>query len=96
MKLRPLHDFVLIRREKAPEMSAGGLFMPQQAKETSRTGEVLATGPGRFLENGTRLPVGVEVGQVVYFRERVGQEVSLNGEVLYLIREFDIEGVVEL
>lgn len=95
MKLRPLSDFVLIRREKPEEVSKGGILLAPTAQAKSRTGEVLAVGPGRYLENGTRLPVDVEPGQVVYFRGTVGQEVRIDDEDLVLVRDSEIDGVVE-
>lgn len=95
MKLRPLHDFVLVRREKPQDTTTGGLFIPAQAQLKSRTGEVLAVGPGRCLEDGTRQPVCVEPGQVVYFRGVAGQEVRIDDEDLVMLREDEIDGVVE-
>lgn len=95
MKLRPLHDFVLVRREKPEEVSKGGIFIPGNAQLKSRTGEVLSVGPGRVLENGNRQQVGVTVGQVIYFRGTAGTEVRVDNEDLILIRDSEIEGVVE-
>jgi chaperonin GroES len=95
MKLRPLNDFVLVRREKSKDVSDGGIILPEQAKRKSRTGEVLAVGPGRFLDNGTRLPVGIEPGQVVYFRGTVGLEIQFDNEDLVMLREDEIEGIVD-
>lgn len=95
MKLRPLNDFVIVRREKPKDVSDGGIYIPEQAKLKSRTGEVLAVGPGRVLDNGTRRPIGVEPGQVIYFRGIAGQEISFDGEDLVMLREDEIEGVVE-
>lgn len=95
MKLRPLNDHVLVRREKPEEVSKGGIILAPTAQTKSRTGEVLAVGPGTYLENGTRRPIEVQVGQVVYFRGGSGQEVRIDGEDLVMIREYEIEGVVE-
>lgn len=96
MKFRPLSDYVLLRRNKMADRSDSGLLIiPEQAKRRAGTGEVLAVGPGRFLENGNRQPVGIEPGQVVHFREWEGTEVRIDGEDLTLIREGNIEGVVE-
>lgn len=86
---------MLVRREKAQDTTTGGLFIPEQAKLKSRTGEVLAVGPGAFLTDGSRRPMSVKPGEVVYFSGRVGQEVRVGDEDLVLLREDEIEGVVE-
>lgn len=96
MKLRPLRDNVLIKRTEADSETEGGLIIPDDAKTKSQHGEVLAVGPGRFLDNGERRPLGVKVGDVVYFSAYAGNEVELDGEPFVLMEESDIAGVVEV
>jgi chaperonin GroES len=95
MKLRPLRDNVLISRAEADSETEGGLIIPDDAKTKSQHGEVIAVGPGAFLDNGERQPLGVKVGDVVYFSAYVGTEVELDGEPFVLMSEADIAGVVE-
>ncbi len=66
-KIRPLHDYVLLRRAKAESQTPGGIIIPDDAQERPQRGEVLAVGPGRLLENGVRVPVDVKPGDVVLF-----------------------------
>lgn len=95
MKLRPLRDQVLVQRAEADSETEGGLIIPDDAKTKSLHGKVLATGPGRFLDNGERQPLDVKVGDVVYFSAYTGTEVELDGETLVLMSEEDIAGVEE-
>lgn len=95
MKLRPLHDYVLIRREKPQEVTAGGIILPPTGQKNAHTGEVLAVGPGRYQEDGTRRPVGVEPGQVVCFQAFSDQTIRVDGEDLVMLRADDIQGIVE-
>jgi len=95
MKLRPLHDQILVKRADAESVSAGGIIIPENAKRKSRHGEVLATGSGRVLKDGTVRPLDVKVGDVVYFRGVSGQEVPYEGETYVMLREDDVEGIQE-
>lgn len=95
MKLRPLHDRVLIRRVKQEETTAGGIMIPDTAREKPMEGEVLAVGPGARGENGTRHPLDVNIGDRVLFGKWSGTEIRLEGEELMIMTESDIMGLVE-
>ena len=94
MKIRPLHDRVLVRRAEAEEKSAGGIVLPG-AKEKPEMGEVLAVGNGKILEDGSVRKLDVKVGDKVVFGKYSGSEVKVDGETLLMMREEDIMGVVE-
>ncbi|HEY6559920.1 MAG TPA: co-chaperone GroES [Polyangiaceae bacterium] len=94
-QLRPLQDRVLIKREKEEETSAGGIIIPDTAKEKPIRGEVMAVGNGKVQEDGTTRQVGVRVGDRVLFGKYEGTEVKIDGEERLIIREDDILGVIE-
>ena len=93
MKIRPIHDQIVVRRAEAESMSKGGIIIPENAKRKSRHGEVLAVGSGRYLENGTLRPLDIKVGDVVYFRGVNGQEIEIEGEKLVMLREDEVEAI---
>ena len=95
MKLRPLHDRVIIKRLEAETKSAGGIVIPDSAAEKPIKGEVVAVGSGKILEDGKVRPVGVKAGEKVLFGKYSGTEVKVDGEELLVMREEDIMGVVE-
>lgn len=95
MKFRPLHDRVLIRRVEQEEMTAGGIMIPDTAREKPMEGEVLAVGPGARDEDGNRRPLDVEIGDRVLFGKWSGTEIRLDGEELMIMTESDIMGLVE-
>jgi len=95
MKLRPLHDRVIVKRVEEEEMSAGGLVLPDAAKEKPIRGEVLAVGNGKLLDNGETRSVDLNVGDTVLFGKYGGTEVKVDGEDLLVMREDDIMAVVE-
>ncbi len=95
MKLRPLHDRVIVKRVEEEDKSPGGIVLPDAAKEKPIRGEVLAVGNGKLLDNGEIRPVGLEVGDIVLFGKYGGTEVKLDGEDLLVMREDDIMAVVE-
>jgi chaperonin GroES len=95
MKLRPLHDRVLLKRQEAPETTAGGLFIPDKAKEKPTYAEVIAVGAGKLLENGSIRPLDVKVGDVVLISKYSGVEVKLDGEDYVLLREEELVGIFE-
>jgi chaperonin GroES len=95
VKLRPLQDRILIRRLEADERSAGGIIIPENAKEKPVQGEVLAVGSGRFLDSGERAPVGCAPGDVVLFSKYGGTEVTLDGEDYLIIKADDVHGIVD-
>ena len=94
MGFRPLHDRVLIRRVEAEEKSAGGIIIPDTAKEKPMEGEVVAVGPGARGEDGKVQPLDVKSGDRVLFGKWSGTEVKLDGEELLIMKESDIMGVM--
>ncbi len=95
MKLRPLHDKVLVKRTEEDETSSGGIILSAAAKEKPSQGEVIAVGPGKKLESGDLLPVNVKAGDTVIFGQYGGNEVKLDGEDYLILSESDIFGVFE-
>ena len=95
MKFRPLHDRVLVRRVEAEEKTAGGIIIPDTAKEKPQEGEVVAVGGGAKAEDGTVTPLDVKAGDRVLFGKWSGTEVRIDGEDLLIMKESDIMGVVE-
>ncbi len=95
MAFRPLHDNVLIRRLEAEEEQQGGIIIPDTAKEKPQEGQVLAVGPGKRLEDGSRRQLGVTVDNKVLFGKYAGTEITIDGEELLVMRESDLLGVVE-
>lgn len=93
--IRPLHDRVIARRVDAEEKTAGGIIIPDTAKEKPIQGEVLAVGPGGRDDSGKLIPMDVKVGDIVLFGKWAGTEVKLDGEELLVLKENDIIGVVE-
>ncbi len=94
-KFRPLHDRVVVRRITAEEKTAGGIIIPDTAKEKPMEGEVVAVGPGARNETGTLVAPDVKAGDRVLFGKWSGTEVKLDGEELLIMKESDIMGVVE-
>ncbi len=95
MKFRPLHDRVLLRRVEQEEMTAGGIIIPDTAKEKPMEGEVVATGAGARGEDGKLVPMDVKEGDRVLFGKWSGTEVKIDGEELLILKESDIMGVIE-
>ncbi|MBH5397539.1 co-chaperone GroES [Bradyrhizobium sp. CNPSo 4010] len=95
MHFRPLHDRVLVRRIDAEEKTAGGIIIPDTAKEKPQQGEVIAVGPGGRNEQGQLVPLDVKVGDRVLFGKWSGTEVKINGEELLIMKESDLLGVAE-
>ena len=94
MKFRPLHDRVLVRRVESEEKTAGGIIIPDTAKEKPMEGEVVAAGPGARSEDGKLQPMDVKSGDRVLFGKWSGTEVKLDGEELIIMKESDIMGVI--
>ena len=94
MKFRPLHDRVLVRRVEAEETTAGGIIIPDTAKEKPQEGEIIAVGPGGRDESGKLIPIDVRAGDRVLFGKWSGTEVKLEGEELLIMKESDIMGVI--
>ena len=95
MKLRPLHDRILVRRIEEEEKTKGGLIIPDTAKEKPQEGRVIAVGEGRFLEDGTLRPLDVHKGDRVLFSKYSGTEIQLEGDEHLIIREEDVLAVLE-
>jgi chaperonin GroES len=95
MGFRPLHDRVLIRRIEEEAQSAGGIIIPDTAKEKPMEGEILAIGPGSLNEKGERIPLDVKVGDHVLFGKWSGTETKIDGEELVIMKESDIIGIIE-
>jgi chaperonin GroES len=95
MGFRPLHDRVLIRRVEAEEKTAGGIIIPDTAREKPMEGEVVAVGPGARDESGKVQPLDVKAGDRVLFGKWSGTEVKLDGEDLIIMKESDIMGIVD-
>jgi chaperonin GroES len=95
MNIRPLHDRIIVRRLEEERKSAGGIVIPDTAKEKPVQGQVLAVGKGRILENGEVRPLDVKTGDKVLFGKYSGTEVRVNDEELVVMREEDIMGVIE-
>ena len=96
MNFRPLHDRVLVRRVEAEETTAGGIIIPDTAKEKPQEGEVIAAGPGARDEAGKVQPLDVKAGDRVLFGKWSGTEVRIDGEDLLIMKESDIMGIVTL
>ena len=94
MKFRPLHDRVVVKRIEAEEKTAGGIIIPDTAKEKPQEGEVLSVGPGARDEAGKVHPLDVKVGDSILFGKWSGSEVKLDGEDLLIMKESDIMGVI--
>jgi len=95
MIFRPLHDRVLVRRIEEDERSAGGIIIPDTAKEKPMQAEIIAVGPGGRDENGKVTPLDVKAGDKVIFGKWSGTEVTVDGEELLIMKESDIMGVIE-
>jgi len=95
MNFRPLHDRVLVKRIEAEEKSAGGIIIPDTAKEKPSQGEVIAVGPGGRDESGKLVPIDLRVGDRVLFGKWSGTEVKIDGEELIIMKETDIMGVLD-
>ena len=95
MKFRPLHDRVVVRRLEAEEKTAGGIIIPDTAKEKPMEGEVVAVGPGARDDQGKLVPLDVKAGDRILFGKWSGTEVKLDGEEMIIMKESDIMGVVE-
>lgn len=94
MNFRPLHDRVLVRRVEAEEKTAGGIIIPDSAKEKPQEGEVVAAGAGAKAEDGSVTPLDVKAGDRILFGKWSGTEVKINGEDLLIMKESDILGIV--
>jgi len=94
MKLRPLHDRIIVKRVEEERKSAGGIVIPDTAAEKPSMGEVVAAGPGKTDDNGKLLAIGVKVGDKILFGKYSGQEFKMDGQDLLHMREDDVIGIV--
>ncbi len=95
MKIRPLHDRVIVKRVEEEKKSAGGIVIPDTAAEKPSQGEIVAVGPGKTDDNGKIVAMGVKVGDRVLFGKYSGQEFKIDGQDYLHMREDDIIGIVE-
>jgi len=95
MKIRPLHDRIIVKRIKEEETTKGGIIIPDTAKEKPSEGKVIAVGNGKILENGKLQPLEVKKGNKVLFGKYAGTEVKIDGEEHLIMREDDIIAIVE-
>ena len=95
MKIRPLHDKVVVRRLEAETTTASGIVIPDNAKEKPQQGEVVAVGPGKKLDNGNVQAMGLKAGEKVIFGQYAGNTVKIDGEELLIMGESEIYGVIE-
>jgi chaperonin GroES len=96
MTFRPLHDRILVRRVEAEEKSAGGIIIPDTAKEKPQEGEVVAVGPGARNDSGQLQPLDVKAGDRILFGKWSGTEIRLDGEELLIMKESDVMGIIEI
>ena len=95
MKVRPLHDRILVHRLEAGERHAGGIIIPDTAKEKPLQGTVIAAGTGKTKDDGTRVPLDVKAGDRILFGKYAGQEITLDGEEYLIMKEDDVLAIVE-
>jgi chaperonin GroES len=95
MKFRPLHDRVVVRRIESDERTAGGIIIPDTAKEKPQEGEVIAVGPGARDESGKLIPLDLKAGDRILFGKWSGTEVKIDGQDYLIMKESDVMGVIE-
>jgi chaperonin GroES len=95
MNLRPLQDRIIVKRLEEESMTAGGLYIPDTAKEKPQKGEIIAVGKGKVTEDGKLIPVDLKVGEKVLFGKYAGTEIKIDGVDYLIMREDDILGVIE-
>ena len=95
MKIRPLHDRVVVRRKEEETTSAGGIVLPGSAAEKPSQGEILAIGTGKVLDNGDVQALAVKVGDIVVFGQYAGNTVKIDGEELLIMSESELYGIIE-
>ena len=94
MKVRPLHDRLVVRRVEEKETAKGGIIIPDTAKEKPQEGEVLAVGNGKILENGTKVALDVKVGDKILFGKYSGTEIRIDGEDVLILREDEVLAIL--
>jgi chaperonin GroES len=94
MKVRPLHDQLLVKRIEPKETAKGGIIIPDSAKEKPQEGEIRAVGNGRVLDNGTKLALDVKVGDRILFGKYTGTDLKIDGEEVLILRESEVLAVL--
>ncbi len=94
MKVRPLHDRLIVRRIEEKVTAKGGIIIPDTAKEKPQEGEVLAVGNGKLLENGTKIALDVKVGNKILFGKYTGTDIKIDGEEVLILREDEVLGIL--
>ena len=94
MKVRPLHDRLLVRRIEENDTAKGGIIIPDTAKEKPQKGEVLAVGNGKVLENGTKIAMDVQVGNKILFGKYTGTDIKIDGEEVLILREDEVLAIL--
>jgi len=95
MNLKPLDDRIIIKQSEAEEKTAGGIILPDSAKEKPQIGKVVATGPGKLLDDGKRANMSVKIKDEVIYAKYIGSDVEIDGEKYVILRESDVLGIVE-
>ena len=95
MKIRPLHDRILVKREEEKEVKKGGIIIPDTAKENPQEGKVIAVGGGKVNEDGKKIPLDVKAGDKILFGKYSGSEVKLDDEEYLILREEDVLAIIE-
>ena len=95
MNLKPLDDRIVIKQSEAEEKTAGGIILPDSAKEKPQIGKVVATGPGKLLDDGKRANMSVKIKDEVIYAKYIGSDVEIDGEKYVILRESDVLGIVE-
>jgi chaperonin GroES len=94
IKVRPLHDRLLVRRIEEEQTAKGGIIIPDTAKEKPQRGEVLAVGNGKILDNGTKVPLDVQVGNKILFGKYTGTDIKIDGEEVLILREDEVLAIL--
>jgi chaperonin GroES len=95
MKLKPLDDRIVIKQSEAEEKTAGGIYLPDTAKEKPQIGKVVAIGPGKLLDDGKRGKMSLKKNEEVIYPKYMGSDIEIDGEKYIILRESDVLGVVE-
>jgi chaperonin GroES len=95
MKLRPLDDRIVVKQSEAQEKTAGGIYLPDTAKEKPQIGKVVATGPGRLLDDGKHNKMSVKKNDKVIYTKYMGNDIEIDGEKYVILKESDVLGIVE-
>ena len=95
MKLKPLDDRIVVKQSDAEEKTTGGIYLPDTAKEKPQIGKIIATGPGKLLENGKRNKMSVKKNDEVLYAKYMGNEIEIDGENYVILKESDVLGIVE-